>query len=105
MPHVTADVYLTPIGTNTTSISSHIAAAEKILRDYPDLEVQLNPMSTSLSGELDRVLEAVRRMHEAPFAQGVKRVSTTLRIDDRRDIESSGLQRRVQAVHEKMDSH
>lgn len=61
-------------------------------------------MSTSLSGELDRVLEAVRWMHEAPFAQGAKRVSTTIRIDDRRDTEDGSLQRRVQSVQEKMGS-
>jgi uncharacterized protein (TIGR00106 family) len=45
----------------------------------------LTPMSTILEGDLDKVLEAVKAMHEVPFRMGALRVSTTLRIDDRRD--------------------
>jgi uncharacterized protein YqgV (UPF0045/DUF77 family) len=34
---------------------------------------------------MDKVIEAVKAMHEVPFRLGALRVSTTLRIDDRRD--------------------
>jgi uncharacterized protein YqgV (UPF0045/DUF77 family) len=42
-------------------------------------------MGTIIQGPLDRILELARKMHEAPFAMGAKRVMTTINIDDRRD--------------------
>jgi uncharacterized protein YqgV (UPF0045/DUF77 family) len=42
---------------------------------------------TVVAGELVDVLEAVKNMHECLFGEEVKRVITTLRIDDRRDKE------------------
>lgn len=87
MPVVFADVIIVPIGTAHAGISSYVAACERLLAEFPDIRFKLNPMSTTLEGELDRVLALIRRMHEAPFTQGVQRVSTTVRIDDRRDVQ------------------
>ncbi len=101
MPYVMADVTITPIGTANTSISSYVAACDALLKQFPDVRYRLNPMSTTLEGELDRVLELVRRMHEAPFTQGAYRVSTTLRLDDRRDTRAS-MEHKVEAVLEKV---
>jgi uncharacterized protein (TIGR00106 family) len=43
-------------------------------------------MGTVLSAkDLDTIFEAVKQAHEAVMAMGVKRVESTLRIDDRRD--------------------
>jgi uncharacterized protein (TIGR00106 family) len=43
-------------------------------------------MGTILAAkDLDTIFEAVRQAHEAIIATGVKRVTSTLRIDDRRD--------------------
>jgi uncharacterized protein (TIGR00106 family) len=94
------DVTIVPIGTANTSISSYVAACERLLRQFPDVRYHLNPMSTTLEGELDRVLELIRRMHEAPFSQGAYRVSTTIRIDDRRDA-SQTMQGKIDTVREK----
>lgn len=85
MGKIIAEVTVVPLGTATASLSAFVAAAEKVLQKFPALKSMLTPMSTILEGELDEVLAAVRAMHEAPFAQGAMRVSTTLRIDDRRD--------------------
>jgi uncharacterized protein (TIGR00106 family) len=103
MPRVIVDVNITPVGTDQTSISGYIAASEKALGKHTDLKVQINPMSTTIEGELDRVLEALREMHEAPFQAGAQRVSTSIRIDDRRDSFES-LEDRVKVVQEKMRS-
>ena len=102
MPYVTVDVNLTPIGTETPSISRFVAAAESVLKHYPDLQTRLNPMTTTIQGELDRVLQAVREMHEAPFTQGAVRVSTTLRIDDRRDGPAKSMDERIRSVASKV---
>ena len=57
-------------------------------------------MSTTLDGENDRVLELIRRMHEAPFTQGAYRVSTSIRIDDRRD-HTNTMDNKIAVVREK----
>jgi uncharacterized protein (TIGR00106 family) len=75
---------ITPLGTGTPSVSSYVAGCERILRDS-GLKHQLTAMGTIIEGDLDAILAVVRRMHESPFAQGAVRVSTSLRVDDRRD--------------------
>jgi uncharacterized protein (TIGR00106 family) len=42
-------------------------------------------MFTTLEGELPDILDLVARMQEAVFAAGAERVSTVLKIDERRD--------------------
>lgn len=78
-------VAIAPLGTETASISPFVAACLRVLEGYKDLEWELTPMSTVIEGELDRVIEAVREMHEVPFSSGALRVLTTITIDDRRD--------------------
>ena len=58
-------------------------------------------MSTILEGEMDDVLAAVKAMHEAPFRMGALRVSTTLRIDDRRDKQIT-MEGKLAAVRKKL---
>ena len=55
----------------------------------------------TLQGELDEVLRAVRALHEAPFSRGALRVSTSLRIDERRD-KTLSMEGKVRAVEEKL---
>ncbi|HDP93804.1 MAG TPA: MTH1187 family thiamine-binding protein [Candidatus Aminicenantes bacterium] len=101
MRNVIAQVTVVPLGTDSTSLSAWVAGVEKVLDDFPDIRRQLCPMSTVLEGELDRILEAVRRMHEAPFLEGARRVSTHLNIDDRRD-KAITMEGKVRAVREKL---
>jgi uncharacterized protein (TIGR00106 family) len=42
-------------------------------------------MGTIIEGDLDEILRVIRKMHEHPFGQGAVRVSTYVKIDDRRD--------------------
>lgn len=85
MGQVVAEVTVVPLGTGSASLSAWVADVEKVLKGFPRLKSLLTPMSTILEGEMDEVIEAVKAMHEAPFRLGALRVSTTLRIDDRRD--------------------
>lgn len=102
MPHVIVDLTITPLGTASPSVSQYVAAAEAILDQYPNIQRRLNPMSTTLEGELDDILTAIRQMHEAPFAQGALRVSTALRIDDRRDGHPHTMSGKVASVKTKL---
>ena len=91
-----------PIGTSDTSVSRYVAAAVKAFRDVEGLEFEVTPMGTVLAAEgLEPILEAVRRAHEAVAALGAKRVSSTLRIDDRRDKPRT-MWDKVEAVKERL---
>ena len=85
MGRVVAEVTVVPLGTGSASLSAYVAEVEKVLKNFPRLKSMLTPMSTILEGEMDDVLEVVKVMHETPFRMGAMRVSTTLRLDDRRD--------------------
>ncbi len=79
------EISIVPVGTKTASVSKHVAAALKVLRREKKVVYELTSMGTILEGELDDVLRAARKMHEAVLDGGVRRVVTTIKIDDRRD--------------------
>lgn len=93
-------VTVVPLGTATPSVSQYVAGVERILRES-GLKHELTGMGTIIEGELDAILPVVRKMHEHPFGQGVMRVSTSIRIDERRDKHSS-IEGKVRAVREKL---
>jgi uncharacterized protein (TIGR00106 family) len=101
MGRVVAEVTVVPLGTASPLLSAYVAAVEKVLKKFPRLKSMLTPMSTVLEGEMDEVVEAVKAMHEAPFRMGALRVSTTLRIDDRRDKKIS-MKSKLAAVRKKL---
>lgn len=80
-----AAVSITPIGTGETGVSRYVAAAERVLRQEPGLRVELNAMFTLLEGDLETIYQAIRKAHEAVVEAGAQRVSTVIKIDDRRD--------------------
>lgn len=95
------EVTIMPLGTGSASISQYVADCHKVLQEDQTLKVALTPMATILEGDLDRILAAIRKMHEVPFAAGAARVSTSIRIDDRRD-KTLTMQGKLQAVEEKL---
>ncbi|KPL18564.1 MAG: hypothetical protein AMJ92_07295 [candidate division Zixibacteria bacterium SM23_81] len=94
-------VTVVPLGTGTPSLSAYVADCQRVLARYADLSFQLTPMATVIEGDLNRILEVVKEMHEVPFRRGVHRVSTTLVIDDRRDKPLT-MQGKVDSVEEKL---
>ena len=98
---VIAEVSVIPIGTKTPSVSKYVAKAIKILTQEKEVKYQLTAMGTLVEGELDAVLGAVKKMHERTFDEEVKRVVTTIRIDDRRD-KASTISYKVESVMKKL---
>ncbi len=80
-----AEVSIIPLGTGSPSISQHVARALAVLRQEKDVKYELTSMGTIIEGDLETILEAVRRMHQTVFSEEVVRVVTTIKIDDRRD--------------------
>ena len=91
---------ITPLGTATPSVSRYVAGCERILRDS-GLTHELTAMGTIIEGDLDEILAVVRRMHESPFRDGAMRVSTLVKIDDRRDKEHT-IAGKMASVEEKL---
>jgi uncharacterized protein (TIGR00106 family) len=91
---------ITPLGTATPSVSSYVAGVEKIVR-ASGLKHQLTAMGTIIEGDLDAILAVVREMHEHPFTQGAVRVSTSIKIDDRRDKVAT-IEGKLRSVEEKL---
>ena len=79
------EVSVIPMGTDEPSVSSYITECYKILDNEKGIKHQLTPMSTIMEGDLDQVMEAVKKMHKVPFSDGVQRVVTTVTIDERTD--------------------
>ena len=83
---VIADFSIIPIGHSESSVGRYVAAAVNAFKNVKGLDFEITPMGTVLGAkDLDTIFEAVRQAHEAIMAKGVKRVESTLRIDDRRD--------------------
>jgi uncharacterized protein (TIGR00106 family) len=91
---------ITPLGTGTPSVSRYVAGCERILRES-GLNHELTAMGTIIEGDLDQILAVIRKMHESPFSQGAVRVSTFVKIDDRRDKEHT-IAGKMKSVREKM---
>ncbi len=86
------DVTIIPIGTKECSVSQYVASIQKILKKHEEqgnIQFQLTPMSTLIEGDLSMLLKVVEEIHESPFKEGIQRVATNIRIDDRRDKQST----------------
>lgn len=79
------EVSVVPIGTKTPSVSKHVSRVVKFLENQSKIKYNVTAMGTIIEGDLDRVLEVAQKMHEVAFTDDVKRVITTIRIDDRKD--------------------
>lgn len=90
-----------PMGTATTSLSKYVANCHKIVKEQNEIKYMLTPMSTILEGDLDKILELIRKVHEVPFEEGCMRVSTSIKIDDRRDKNAS-MEQKLNSVNTKI---
>ena len=96
-----AEVTVVPLGTDDTSLSKYVAGCHKVLKDEKEIKYQLTPMGTILEGELDRIFDVVKKLHQVPFDAGALRVSTSLKIDDRRDKNAS-MEQKIDSVESKL---
>ena len=98
-----AEISVVPLGTKTASVSQYVARAVKVLENEKDIRYEISAMGTIVEGDLDRILALVKKMHEEVFKEGVARVLTTVKIDDRRDKVQSA-KGKVDSVRKKLQS-
>jgi uncharacterized protein (TIGR00106 family) len=98
---VIAEVSVVPIGTRTPSVSKYVAKALKVLAEEKGVTYELTSMGTLIEDELDEVLKAAEKMHECLFDEDIKRVVSTIKIDERRD-KSLSMSYKVESVMKKL---
>ena len=81
---------IAPVGHNSTSMGSYVAAAIAAMNEVKGLNCEITPMGTVMEADsLEPILEAVKVAHEAIVAKGILRVESTLIIDDVTDVSHS----------------
>jgi len=91
------EISVTPLATVGSGVSAYVAGCVKIARES-GLKVQLTPMGTILEGEMSDLWPVLMEMHAFPFDQGVERVSTLIKVDDRRDGRVHSMAGKVESV-------
>ncbi len=93
-------ISVTPIGTGSPSIGEYVVEAVRVI-ERSGLPYRLNAMHTEVEGELEALLRLIPQIHQACFARGARRISTVVKIDDRRDAPSS-IEGKVRSVTERI---
>ncbi len=78
------DMSVVPIGTDTPSVSKFVKEAVEIIKKS-GLKYQVNPMGTTIEGDLVKIFDLVKVIHQHFFVLGAQRVLTTIKIDERID--------------------
>ncbi|MCC5909486.1 MAG: MTH1187 family thiamine-binding protein [Clostridiaceae bacterium] len=95
------EITVVPLGTESTSVSKYVAACHKVLKEEKEIQYQLTPMATVIEADLDRLFEIAKKLHNVPFQEGAMRVATTIKIDDRRDKETT-IKGKIASVESKL---
>ena len=92
---VIMDLCIVPIGVGV-SLSTYVAACEDVLAGT-GLKTSLHPNGTSIEGDWDVVMAAVKACHEKVHAMGAPRIHTNIKLGTRTDKEQS-LEDKVDSV-------
>lgn len=93
------DFCLIPLGVDV-SLSPYIAECQRILVAR-ELEHQMHAFGTNIEGEWDEVMAAVKSCHEVIHQMGAPRITSTLKMGTRIDIEQT-MQDKVSSVEKKL---
>lgn len=94
----TADLTVIGLGRSDPSASRYIAAIQRKLAAQDRVKHQLHAMGTSLEGATSDILALVGELHAVPFEEGLPRVYTVLKLDERRDKPEQTLDDKVASV-------
>ena len=98
----TADLTVLALGRQGASASEYIAEIQRRLRAQERVRFRMHAMGTSLEGSTDDILAVVGELHAIPFGQGIPRVYTVLKLDERRDRPDQTLDDKVRSVEERL---
>lgn len=93
-------ISVTPIGTASTGVGEFVAEALRVI-ERSGLQYELNAMHTVVEGDVAALMSLVAAIHTALFARGAKRLSTVVKLDDRRDAPST-IEGKVRSVEQRL---
>ena len=92
------------MGTNTTSASFYIAKGIEAIQSLDGIRFEVNAMGTLLESEnVDKIYEASKIITEAIHNLGVQRVEVVLKIDSRKDKDST-LEEKLESLKKHLKS-
>ena len=100
----TADLTVLALGRSDVSASGYIAEIQRRLGAQERVRFRMHAMGTSLEGSVEDILAVVAQLHAVPFGQGVPRVYTVLKLDERRDRPDQTLDDKMQSVEKRLGS-
>jgi uncharacterized protein (TIGR00106 family) len=98
----TADLTVLALGRQGVSASEYIAEIQRRLGEQERVKFRMHAMGTSLEGTTEDILAVVGQLHSVPFDQGVPRVYTVLKLDERRDRPDQTLDDKVRSVEARL---
>jgi uncharacterized protein (TIGR00106 family) len=98
----TADLTVLALGRPEASATEYVAEIQRRLKRQDRVRFRMHAMGTSLEGATEDILAVVGALHAVPFEQGVPRVYTVLKLDERRDRPNQTLDDKVRAVEERL---
>ncbi len=97
---ITADFAILPVGNNSSECKNFVAAAVQSIKNS-GLKYQLTGMGTQIEAEnLNELYSAIADAQEAVFKEGIGRVYTVIKVDDRRDLDNRGLNVKIDSVND-----
>ncbi len=90
------EVSVVPLGTGSTSVSQYVRVAYDIIRES-GLDYEVTPMGTCLQGDWDTIFATIRLIHDRLAELGCGRITSTIKVDDRRDKDQP-MRAKVQSV-------
>ena len=98
----TADLTVLALGRPQASASEYIAEIQRRLQQQERVRFRMHAMGTSLEGTTEDILAVVGELHAVPFEQGIPRVYTVLKLDERRDRPEQTLADKVKSVEDRL---
>ncbi len=98
----TADLTVLALGREGASASEYIAEIQRRLQAQVRVRYRMHAMGTSLEGTTADILAVVAELHAVPFDQGVPRVYSVLKLDERRDRPGQSLDDKIRAVEDRL---
>jgi uncharacterized protein (TIGR00106 family) len=99
----TADLTVIALGRPEVSASGYIAEIQRRLAAQDRVRFRMHAMGTSLEGTTEDILTVIGDLHGVPFEQGVPRVYTIIKLDERRDRPDQTLEDKVRSVEERLE--
>lgn len=97
--NVILDLCVVPLGVGV-SVSEYIVACQKVLSEA-GFQPHLHAYGTTIEGDWDAVMAAVKSCHEAVHEMGAPRISTTIKLGTRTD-RAQTIENKVRSVRDKL---